>query len=396
MPRRRLIERPRQNLDQVNALPRLGQLSARALADAKEGVSALGRVLESVSYQKVLERGYAVVRGPDGVISRAAEVSPGMAIAIEFADNRTAPLGANRRGPGPFAKDKIQTETPKTGPNQPARFPPMRLLLSFVLALCFPAAAIAHDIELKGEFVQGGIIFGKAPPGTKVVAKGREVRVTEDGRFVFGFGRDHGSTATLVFSYPEGGRESKQLQIAKRDYNIQRIDGLPAKQVSPPEDVWNRIKKENAMIGRVRQNNFAEAHYAGGFQWPATGVITGVYGSQRVLNGQPKRPHYGIDIAAPTGTAVVAPGAGVVTLAEDDLYYTGGTIILDHGHGLSSAFLHMEDVEVEVGQFLAKGERMGTVGATGRATGPHLDWRMNWFKERVDPAFLVGPMPASN
>ena len=130
------------------------------------------------------------------------------------------------------------------------------------------------------------------------------------------------------------------------------------------------------------------------FQWPVEGRISGVYGSQRILNGIPKRPHFGIDIAAPAGTPIRAPAVGLVTLAADDHYYTGGTVILDHGHGLTSAFLHLQEVRVAPGQTVAQGEVIGTLGATGRATGPHLDWRINWFDQRLDPAFFVPPMPA--
>ena len=186
--------------------------------------------------------------------------------------------------------------------------------------------------------------------------------------------------------------ERTALTVAPRSYDVQRIDGLPPKYVTPPADVLARIRRENAAIRTARMQNRGEALYLSGFDWPARGRISGIYGSQRILNGQPRRPHFGIDIAAPTGTPVVAPADGVVMLADTDHYYTGGTIILDHGHGLSSALLHMETVTVAVGDRLRKGDPMGTVGAGGRATGPHLDWRVNWFDKRLDPAQLVPPM----
>ena len=163
--------------------------------------------------------------------------------------------------------------------------------------------------------------------------------------------------------------------------------------VTPPESVLARIKSENAKIAEARAQDRAEPDYLTGFVWPTVGRISGVYGSQRILNGKPRQPHYGIDIAAPAGTPVRAPADGIVTLAEGDLYYTGGTLIIDHGHGLTSAFLHMKDVEVALGQRVRQGERIGTVGSTGRSTGPHLDWRINWFKARIDPSLLAGPMP---
>ena len=171
-------------------------------------------------------------------------------------------------------------------------------------------------------------------------------------------------------TYPDGGGEDRELVVEQRQYAIQRIDGLPPKQVTPPEEVLARIRRENAVIAELRKADRPEADFLSGFDWPAIGRISGVYGSQRILNGQPRRPHFGIDVAAPEGTPILAPADGLVVLAEDDLYYTSGTVILDHGHGLSSAFLHLKTVTAKVGQFLKKGQPMGTLGATGRATGP--------------------------
>jgi murein DD-endopeptidase MepM/ murein hydrolase activator NlpD len=269
----------------------------------------------------------------------------------------------------------------------------VKLWTALLVSLLVISPVLADNLKLEGSFQQGGLIFGETTPGSSVVFNGRKLRLSANGRFVFGFGRDAPKTAALEVTYPDGGSETRDLEVTQREYQVQRIDGLPSSKVTPPEEVWQRIKKENAEIAALRQVDRPAADFAKGFAWPARGVISGVYGSQRILNGKPKRPHYGLDIAAPTGTPVIAPADGVVVLAADDLYYTGGTIILDHGHGLSSAFLHMEAVTVEVGQSLKKGDPMGRLGATGRATGPHLDWRINWFNERIDPAFLVGPMP---
>jgi murein DD-endopeptidase MepM/ murein hydrolase activator NlpD len=174
---------------------------------------------------------------------------------------------------------------------------------------------------------------------------------------------------------------------------VQRIDGLPPRQVTPPQEVLDRIRVENIEIGKARANDTPQAWFAGGFVWPAIGPISGVYGSQRILNGKPRQPHYGVDVAMPTGTPVRAPAPGRVTLAENDLYFTGGTVILDHGHGVTSAFLHMSKVHVQVGDVLGQGDLLGEIGATGRVTGAHLDWRVNWFKVRIDPELVVGPMP---
>jgi murein DD-endopeptidase MepM/ murein hydrolase activator NlpD len=185
------------------------------------------------------------------------------------------------------------------------------------------------------------------------------------------------------------------LAIKSRVYDIQRIDGLPPRMVTPPESVLARIKRENAKIHAARMNDRAEPFFEKGWVWPAKGRISGVYGSQRILNGKARRPHFGVDVAAPVGVKVIAPSDGVVVLAESSLYYTGGTIILDHGHGLTSAFLHMSALAVKAGQRVQQGDLLGAVGATGRATGPHLDWRINWFDRRLDPALLAPPLPES-
>ena len=267
-------------------------------------------------------------------------------------------------------------------------------LIALLLSIFVTMPVWAGQLELDGAFQQGGLIIGTTEPGAQVVLGDRPVRVTSTGRFILGFGRDAGPNARLTVTYPDGTAKELPLFVEQRTYQVQRIDGLPPKMVTPPEEVLARIRKDNAKIAEVRAIDRPEALFERGFIWPARGRITGVFGSQRILNGQPRRPHYGIDIAAPVGTPVVAPSDGVVSLAEGDLYYTGGTVILDHGHGLTSAFLHLEEVTVVPGQLVGQGERLGTVGATGRATGPHLDWRINWFTERLDPALLVGPMPA--
>ena len=278
--------------------------------------------------------------------------------------------------------------------SKPSAFGAICLVLSSLAS--GPLAAGGGNLALEGNFIQGGLVFGSADPGTRVALDGQEVRVSADGRFVFGFTRDAPAQAELIVTYPDGSTESRRLQIEKRDYKVQRIDGLPPKMVSPPESVWKRIKAENAMIGKVRLVDRETPYYRSGFVWPTIGRISGVYGSQRILNGKPKQPHYGIDIAAPEGTPVRAPADGVVVLVHRDMYYTGGTIIVDHGHGLTSTFIHMKDISVEEGQELRQGAVIGTVGATGRATGPHLDWRINWFKARIDPSLLVGPMPQAS
>ena len=217
------------------------------------------------------------------------------------------------------------------------------------------------------------------------------MRLSPEGFFVFGFGRDAAGEAVLIITYPGGEEETRRFAIASRQYDIQHIEGLPQKMVTPPPELLARIREEGAIVRAARAFDTAETHLFAPFAWPARGPISGVYGSQRVLNGEPRQPHFGVDIAAPEGTPVRAPAGGEIRLAEVDLYYSGGTVILDHGHGLSSTFLHMSRVDVAVGQRVAQGEVIGAIGATGRVTGAHLDWRMNWFERRLDPALLVEP-----
>jgi len=265
----------------------------------------------------------------------------------------------------------------------------------FLVLILWPFAAIAGAVDapvLTGDFVQGGLVHGRALPGTKIEFQGRDVRVDDRGQFIFGFGRDFPSSAPLYWRDGSGQRQSMTLAIKKRDYKTQRIDGLPPKMVTPPKAVLDRIRRENRGIAAVRRLDSPEPWYDSGFIWPAQGIVSGVYGSQRILNGKPRRPHYGLDIANKTGTPIVASTDGRVALAEKNLYYTGGTVMLDHGQGLTSVYSHLHSVTVKVGQFVRQGEQIGTVGKTGRATGPHLDWRLNWFKQRLDPALLLGPM----
>lgn len=264
--------------------------------------------------------------------------------------------------------------------------------LLLVLAMILLAAPAGAETRLDGPLVQGGLVVGRTAPGAKVTLDGQPVRVSPDGVFVIGFGREAEPAAELRVVAPGGAVETRRLEIARREYQIQRIDGLPQKFVSPPPEVLERIRRENEAIRAIREIDTPVPYFAEGFVWPAKGPISGVYGSQRILNGEPKQPHYGVDIAGPVGTPVVAPAGGVVRLAEKDLYYTGGTVILDHGHGLSSAFLHLDKVQVKAGDVLKRGAPIGTIGATGRVTGAHLDWRMNWFEARIDPQLLVPPM----
>ena len=249
-------------------------------------------------------------------------------------------------------------------------------------------------IRLDGPCTQGGLLRGWVAPGSSVEFEGVPVRVSEDGWFLVGFGRDAPPEAELAVSSPDGRRERQILAVAPREYRIERIDGLPPGKVAPHGDEGlARIRTEARLVAEARSVDDPRTDFRTGFRWPVRGRISGVYGSLRILNGEPRQPHYGIDIAAPTGTTVRAPADGLTTLAEPDLFLSGGTLIVDHGHGLSSAFLHLSRILVARGERVRQGKPVAEVGATGRATGPHLDWRVNLFERRLDPELLVGPMP---
>jgi murein DD-endopeptidase MepM/ murein hydrolase activator NlpD len=224
---------------------------------------------------------------------------------------------------------------------------------------------------------------------------GQPLDVMDDGLVLFGLGRDAKPSFELSLEGPVNCK--RRVNIAPREYNIQRVEGVPQRTVTPDPADLERIARERELVRKAKARNIQRpdllAAVVAGFEWPAIGPISGVYGSQRVYNGKPGNPHYGVDVAVPTGSIVRAPAPGIITLAEPDLFYSGGTIILDHGYRLSSSFLHLSKVRVEVGQEVAAGDIIGEVGATGRATGPHLDWRMSWRRERVDPQLLVPPMP---
>ena len=265
----------------------------------------------------------------------------------------------------------------------------MKVIL-LTLALIVVAPAAVYALELEGTFIQGGLIRGKTEPGATVTFNERKVRVSPGGIFLIGFTRDAASTASLTVRTASGERQSRTLEIAKRSYDIQKIDGLPAAMVTPTPDILARIKRENERIGLARSRDTPKTLFESGWNWPARGQISGVYGSQRILNGEPRQPHYGVDISAPVGSPVVAPAAGIVALVAQNMYFSGGTLILDHGHGLTSAFLHLSKILVREGDVVGQGDPIAEIGATGRVTGAHLDWRMNLFGARLDPALLVG------
>ena len=263
----------------------------------------------------------------------------------------------------------------------------MKKFFYFILILFFTKGASA--VEFQGKFIQGHFIIGKTESGTKVLIDKKEVRTSDDGYFVFGIGRDRKYDVVITLN-KDGNKQKIVKKVLKRKYNIQRIDGLPEEQVTPPEEVYVRIKKENKLIGDAKAIDSNLTYFKNKFIVPIENtIISGVYGSQRILNGEPKWPHYGLDFAADEGTTIKAMLDGIVTLAEPDLYYTGGTLMFDHGHGISTIYLHMQKLLVKKGQKIKQGDVIGTVGSTGRATGPHLDIRLNWFQTRLDPETVL-------
>ena len=265
----------------------------------------------------------------------------------------------------------------------------LRRACGLVLGLACAAPDAASALELEGPVTQGGLIVGRAEPGARVALDGRAVRIAPDGRFLIGFGRDHGPRARVTVTAPDGRATHHTLAVAKRRYDIQRIEGLPPKLVTPDPETLRRIEDERAQIRAARAIESSELLLGLRFAWPATGPISGVFGSQRVLNGEPRSPHLGLDIAAPEGAPVRAAEAGRVALAHEDMVLTGKTLLLDHGHGLTTSYIHLSEILVRAGETVAQGGAIGRVGKTGRTTAAHLHWGVHLFDVALDPTLLV-------
>ena len=276
------------------------------------------------------------------------------------------------------------------------------LLVPFALAACgtstsvreVPTASLAGTtqpvaVRLPQRAQQGALIVGQTDPSATVEYAGRSLRVSPGGRFVFGIGRDATGEAVVNIRSPGFQPRERRIVIDPRDWPVERIDGVPPSTVDPPPAIAARIEREQAAVSAMRTRDDAREDFAQPFVWPVEGRISGRFGNQRVYNGSPKAPHSGMDIAAANGTPVKAPAAGIVTFAAPDLYLTGGTVLIDHGAGVSSNFLHLSRIDVMVGDRVEQGQVFAAVGATGRATGPHLHWGMNWFGVRVDPLLVL-------
>ena len=248
-------------------------------------------------------------------------------------------------------------------------------------------------MDLEGSLMQGGMVRGRVAPGSLVELDGKAIKVGAGGEFVFGLGRDASGKTTVRVVNADGTEEIRRISISAQTYNIERVDGLPPKTVTVPPEEKVRRARERGMVGVARGTMTDQLDWQGAFAWPATGRVSGVYGSQRILNGEPRSPHYGLDVAAPVDTPVRAPQAGRIVLAHPDFLLEGGIIIIDHGFGIFSTLFHLQSVDVTEGDLVEKGDHIGGIGATGRASGPHVDWRVNWNNVRLDPLLLVDGTP---
>ncbi|MDR5894581.1 M23 family metallopeptidase [Larsenimonas suaedae] len=272
-----------------------------------------------------------------------------------------------------------------------SRRPLLIVALLALTALMFgrsPSVAAA-DIVFPEAVPQGAMVIGKVPPDSRVHIAGRQVHVTDYGTVVFGVGRDASAPEQIEITRPDGTVTHASVGVTPRDWPISRVDGVPAKTVSPPKELSERIAREQQRVSAARTRNDDRIGFTERFIQPVEGRISGRFGRQRIYNGTPGAPHSGMDIAAPEGTPIKAPASGVITFADPNLYLTGGTVLLDHGFGISSNFLHLSRLNVAVGDHVEQGQIIGRVGSTGRATGPHLHWGMSWFSTRIDPQLVL-------
>jgi murein DD-endopeptidase MepM/ murein hydrolase activator NlpD len=290
----------------------------------------------------------------------------------------------------------VPTERRASGARSVGKLPRLTLVAALATGTAGSAGAAPSVVDRCGFALtvpveQGQLVRGRADPACRIHVGGREARISPHGHFAFGISRDATGTVEIELTDADGRRGVESRPIATRRFAIQRIDGVPPAMVEPPPEIAARIARERAAIAAVRARDDDRPDFAESFIWPVRGRISGVYGSQRIFNGVPKAPHMGLDIAAPTGTPIVAPAPGIVTFVQPDQYLNGGVVVIDHGHGVSSTFIHMHRIDVSIGDRLAQGDPVGQVGATGRTTGPHLHWGLNWFDVQLDPWPLLPP-----
>lgn len=281
----------------------------------------------------------------------------------------------------------------------------MRSIWLFVALLSLPALASQPTVTLNGAKTSGSLLIGEVQHTVRAELNGKTLPITPTGHIVFGFGRDTSGPQQLVLEGNNGEIVRQTIHITSRDYKIDRVDGVPQRTVTPDPQQQARAREEAGRVWAARNNASSQrTDFLAPIQMPAQGRISGVYGSQRIFNGTPRNPHFGLDIAAPTGTPVYAPWSGKVVFADADLFYSGGTLIIEHGFGVTSTYIHLHKLHVAVGDEVKQGDRIAEIGATGRVTGPHLDWRLNWHHERLDPALAIeffsqaatNPVPAAD
>ncbi len=255
-------------------------------------------------------------------------------------------------------------------------------------ALLLAAAGPSPEPKLAGTTQQGGLLRGTLPAGASdLTLDGKPVKLAADGQFLIGFGRDAGPSAVLAWS-SGGNPHSQSLAITARPWAIQSLPTLPPHPV-PDAEFEARRPAELVRIAAARAIVSDETGWRTPFLAPVKGVITGVYGSQRILAGTPSAPHAGLDFGVAAGTPIIAPAAGVVRLADGPFTLEGNLVMIDHGMGLVTAYLHLSRIDVKPGDHVTQGQRIGLSGATGRATGPHLHWGASWTDVRIDPAVLL-------
>jgi murein DD-endopeptidase MepM/ murein hydrolase activator NlpD len=270
----------------------------------------------------------------------------------------------------------------------------MRFCVTLAVLMLATSPIVAAEPTFIGRFEQGGLVIGQAEKGAEVSLNGKPVAVTPTGAFVLGFDRDAAATAELTIKGQVGAVVMQSLAIAPRQWQIERVDGLPQKLVTPDPQTEAQIAEDNTLMVAARTRTEPVPFYESGFMRPAQGRISGVFGSQRILNGIPRAPHMGLDIAGPVGTPVVASADGIVSLAKPDMVLTGQTVIIEHGFGLDTVYIHMSDIKVVDGQRVKQGDVIGAIGQTGRATGPHLHFGVTWFNTRLDPETVLAVLPA--
>jgi murein DD-endopeptidase MepM/ murein hydrolase activator NlpD len=374
-----LVARMRQRF--ADFPPRLHDALARLIERQHGKVESAAARLQSfrTALDQVLERGYAMVRVDGALVTSAAQVLPGAALSIEFHDGSVAATAD-----GSPKKPKAKTPARDQGK-----------LFAFLLLLVLTGRAEAGTLTLSGEAEQGGLVRGHLDGAATVALDGKPVRIAPDGNFIIGFGRDAPAHAVLDVAFKDGDSVHRNLAVKPRQWDVRRINGLPEAQVTPDPQTLARINRESAEVRAALGTDSDALYFEKTPAWPVTGTITGIFGSQSILNGQPRAPHEGVDVTAPAGTPVKAALAGTVTLAEPDLYLDGGTIVIDHGYGLSTTYLHLSSFAVKLGDKVAAGQTIGALGATGRATGPNLHWGLSWYQVRLDPQAVAGKMPGT-